>query len=79
MISLNKCTRGSNVLSPELCFPKETKDIYAKTFNMITNKNEVKQWQNIFHVIVNANLIVQNVIQIKNRIIKHINVNLKLS
>ena len=42
MISLNKCTRGSNVLSPELCFPKETKDIYAKTFNMITNKNEAK-------------------------------------
>ena len=42
MIILNKCTRGCNVLSPKICFPKETKDIYAKTFNMITNKNEAK-------------------------------------
>ena len=30
--------------------------------------------QNIFHVTVNANLIIQHVIQIKNGIIKHVNV-----
>ena len=42
----------------------------VKVFNMKTNKNEVKQWQKLFHVIVNGNSIVQYVIQIKNRIIK---------
>ena len=30
----------------------------------------LKEWQNIFHMIVNANSIVQHVIQIKNGIIK---------
>ena len=44
---------------------------------MITNKNEAKKWQNIFYVIVNANSIVQPVIQIKNGTIKHIIVNVK--
>ena len=38
---------------------------------------KLKQWHNIFHVIVNANSIVQYVIQIKNGIIKHVNVNVK--
>ena len=42
MISLNKCTGRSNVLSPKICVPKETKDIYVKAFNMITNKDETK-------------------------------------
>ena len=28
MISLNKCT-GCNVISPKICVPKETKDIYG--------------------------------------------------
>ena len=34
--------------------------------------------QNIYHVIVNANSIVQEVIQNKNGKIKHVNVNLKI-
>ena len=34
-----------------------------------------KHWQNIFHVIVNANSIVQYAIQIKNRTMIHVNVN----
>ena len=38
MISLNKCTRICNVLSPKTCVPKETKDINVKAFNMITKK-----------------------------------------
>ena len=41
MITLNKCTGSCNVLSPKICFSKETKDINIKTFNMI-NKNEAK-------------------------------------
>ena len=39
---------------------------------------KLKQWQNIFHVIANANSIVQHVIQIKNGIKKHVNVNVKI-
>ena len=38
---------------------------------------KLKQWQNIFHVILNATSIVQHVIQIKNGIMKHNNVNVK--
>ena len=37
----------------------------------------LKQWQNIFHVIVNANSIAKHVIQIKNGIMKHVKVNVK--
>ena len=44
----------------------QKKTINVKVFNMIANKNKLKQWQNIFHVIVNANSIVKHVIQIKN-------------
>ena len=38
---------------------------------------KLKQWQNILHVFVNANLLGQLVIQIKNGITKHVNVNAK--
>ena len=39
---------------------------------------KLKQWQNIFHVTVNANSIVEYRIQIKNGMIKHANVNVKI-
>ena len=39
---------------------------------------KLKQWQNVFHVIVNPNSIVQYVIQIKNGIIRHVSVNVKI-
>ena len=42
MVSLNKCTVSCNVLSPKLCVPKVTKDIYVKVLNTITNENEAK-------------------------------------
>ena len=41
MISLDKCTGSYIVLSPNICVPKETKDINVKVFNMI-NKSEAK-------------------------------------
>ena len=67
--------------------PKEAKDINVKTFNMIINKNESKamtgdmivNWCDVIHVIVNANSIVQYAIQIKNGVIKHVNVNVKIT
>ena len=40
IISLNKCTGSCNVLSPKISVLKETKDIFIKAFNMMTNKNE---------------------------------------
>ena len=42
MIILNKCTRSSNVLSPKICVPKETKVANVRVFNMIINKYEAK-------------------------------------
>ena len=39
---------------------------------------KLKKWQNKIHVIVNAKLIVQHVIQIKNGIMKHINESVKI-
>ena len=78
MISLNKYTESCNFVSPKICVPKETKDINVKAFNMITNKNEAKARQNLSHVIVNVNSVVQYVIQIKNRMIKHVSVNVKI-
>ena len=69
MISLNKFTGSYNDLSPNICVPNKAKDINIKAFNMITSK---------IHVIVNANSIVQYLIQIKNGIIKHVNVNIKI-
>ena len=76
MSSIDNCTGSCNVLSPEIRVPK---DISVKAFNLITNKNETKKWENMFHVIVNANSVVQHVIQIKNGLIKHVNVNVQLS
>ena len=40
IISLDKCSRSCNVLSPKIFVPKETKDINVKAFNMIRNKND---------------------------------------
>ena len=42
VINLTKCTESSNVLYPKICVQKEANDIYAKAFNMVTNKNEAK-------------------------------------
>ena len=39
---------------------------------------KLKQWQNIFHVTANEDSIMKYVIQIKNGILKHVNVSLKL-
>ena len=80
MISLDRCNRSYNVvddLSMKTCVPSETRDVNVKAFNMITKRNKVKHWQNIFHVIANANSTVQHVIQIKNGIVINVNVSVK--
>ena len=40
MINLDKCNGSCNILSPQICVPKETKDMNIKVFNTITNKND---------------------------------------
>ena len=68
MISLNKCAGSSNVLFPEICFPKATKDINVKAFNMTTNKNEAKAMTEhiscvckcIFNRIISKTIIIKN-------------------
>ena len=73
MISLDKCNGGCNAFSSKICvLKKNPKDINVKVFTIITNKNEDKTIANIFHVTLNANLIVEHVIQIKNGITKHV-------
>ena len=78
MISLDKCIESYHVLYLKIFVPKETKGINLKAFNMSRNTNKLRQWQSIFHVIVNANSIVQNVIWIENGIIKRSNKNVKI-
>ena len=39
---------------------------------------KLKQWQNIFDFIVNGRLIVQHIVQNKNEIMKHVNVNIEI-
>ena len=78
IISLDKSNGSCSVSSPNICVPKKAKDINFKVFNVITNENEANTMTKRdfkFHVILNANSIVQQVIQIKNGIIKHVNVN----
>ena len=58
-------------------FQKEQKYINVKAFNMIAIKNEAKVMTIHISVIVNANSITQHIIQTKNVIIKHLNVNVK--
>ena len=60
------------------CVAKETKQIHTKVFNVITNTDEAKKVASIFHVTVNASSIVKNVIHLKNEIIKHVTVNVKI-
>ena len=43
MISFDKCRGISNVLTPKIRIPKESKNINIKAFSMIANKNEVKR------------------------------------
>ena len=65
MITLNKFTGSCNTLSQKIRLPKKTKDINVKAFDMITSTDEAKAMTDHFYVIVNANSIVQHVIQNK--------------
>ena len=81
MISLDKYSKSCNSvddLCKKICVPSKTKDVNVKVFNMITNRNEEKTLEKQISCDFNANLIVQHVIQIKNWIMKHVIVIVKI-
>ena len=74
MVRLYRCNESLNTLNDgRICVPNKTEDITLNVFDMITRTDE----SNIFHVIVNVNLIVQNVIQIKVGIKISVNVSVE--
>ena len=69
MVSIDKCRGSCNAaydLSTKICASSKTKDINVEMFNLTTRINEAK-----------SNSIVQHVIQIKNGIMKHVNMSPK--
>ena len=76
LISLDKCPRSCMSYQQKYVF--ETQKTNVKAFNMITNKNEAKTMTKHISCDCKCNPIVQHVIQIKNGIIKHVNVNVKV-
>ena len=80
MIKLDRCDGSCdtiNDLSYKVCVPKKAEDLNLTVFNMITGTNKSKNWQSIYHAIVNVNLIVENVIQIKSGIMINVDVSVK--
>ena len=68
-MSLNKCSGSCNIIDnlfTKICVPSKTKDRNIRLFIMLIRKNEVKTLiEHIFYMILNENLIVEPVVQIK--------------
>ena len=62
----------------EYVFQKKTKDISVKVLKMITNKNEAKEISKHISCDGKSKFIVQHAIQIKNWVMKHVTVNVKI-
>ena len=62
-----------------MCVPNETKNINVKAFILITNKDEAKAMTENISCDCKCKSIVKHVIQNKNGIIKHVNVNAKIT
>ena len=63
IISLGKFSGSCNVVLPKIFVPKETKIKTLKHLIYCQIKVRLKQWQHIFHVIVNANSAMQYLIK----------------
>ena len=77
MTTWNYCAGSCNVLRSKKCVPKETKTYTLKHLILHQTNMKRRQWQNKFHVIVNTDSIVQQIIRLKNGMMKHVNVNVK--
>ena len=60
------------------CVLNKTEDFNFNIFNLITGTNESKYQENIYHVNVNVNSMVQNVTPIKSGIITNADVSAKI-
>ena len=71
MVSLGRCNGSCNTLddlSIRTCVLNKTEDVNLNVFIVITRINESKALTKRIHVIVNVNLMVENIIQIKSGI-----------
>ena len=71
MVILNGFNGSCDTLndrSGKICVPKKTKDKNLNVFNIIAKINESKTLKKHTHVVLNANLMVKNVLEIKSRI-----------
>ena len=78
MIGLDKCNGSCNVLSLKGFVPKKTTILkYFKVFNMLTNKNEARTTTKHISFDCKCKFSSATLIQIKNGIMKDVNVNIK--
>ena len=61
-----------------MCSKRNKRHIYVKPFNMIINKNEAKAMAEHISCECKCKLNSKHVVRIKNGIIKHVNVNVKI-
>ena len=61
-----------------ICVPNKTEYLHLNGFNVTTGINLKKPLENIFHVIINVNLMVKNVIQFKSGIKISVNASAKI-
>ena len=81
MISLDKCSGGCNAvddLSTMISVPSKTKDINFKVFNMTAKINEARALVKHISCDFKCKFNSKHVIQIKNEIMKHVNVSVKI-
>ena len=65
-------------MSSKVCVWNKTEDLNLCVLNMTTGINDWKHRQSIYHVNVNVNLMVENVIQIKSGVPKNTVVSVKI-
>ena len=79
MISLDKRRGSCNVLSPKSCVLKKKKDVNVKIFNKIANKNKARIiTKHLSCERLKMEINIQQVIQIKIGIKKHVNLSVKI-
>ena len=81
MVSLGNCSGSCNVadeFSIKTCVPSKTKDVYVKVFYMITRTNKAKTLIKPSLCDCKGKFIIQHVIQIKNAMMKHVSVSVRV-
>ena len=77
-VNLDRSFNALNELSNKVCVSNKTEDLSLSVFNMITEINESKTLTSIYHANVNVNLFLENVIQIKSRVVINVGASVKI-